>query len=169
MRKKLEEIGITEGQLWDMVNEKLAPIEAKILEEFQTSEEYKVKIEHDQILKDHLANKEEFEAIYGRDTYDYCYDIFGELRNPDYLERLKVDRQQQEEYKERSYQYSKESNYDYSYSSSQSIISINFTDEDKKRLKSIYKALSLKFHPDIAKDDGETMKLINKLKDSWGI
>ena len=99
------------------------------------------------------VDKKEFEKKYGKDSYDKCYDVFGELRQPELLELIK---RQYEAYKQREYSYYKNS-------------SGNYNEEDKDKYKKIYKTLAKAYHPDIVKDDGEMMKLVNQLKDEWGI
>ena len=42
-------------------------------------------------------------------------------------------------------------------------------EEDKPIYKKMYRVLAMNFHPDIIKDDGYAMKLINELKKEWGI
>lgn len=42
-------------------------------------------------------------------------------------------------------------------------------EEDKDVYKRIYKTASLKLHPDVAKDDGRAMAILNGLKEQWGI
>lgn len=171
LTNKLKEIGITEDQLWDMVYEKLQPIIDNITKEFKRTEEYKAKKKHEAVLKKYREAKECFEKKYGSSTYDYCYDIFGVLRNKEYLEELKKNYETQQKYYENfSSYYNNQSNYsdnDFSsyFKSSQS----NYTDEEKSMLKNIYKTLALKYHPDKPEGDAEMMKLVNKLKESWGI
>jgi DnaJ-class molecular chaperone len=46
----------------------------------------------------------------------------------------------------------------------------NHTEDEKEKLKKIYRVLAIHFHPDRNKDDdGEMMKFVNKLKEEWGI
>jgi imidazoleglycerol phosphate synthase glutamine amidotransferase subunit HisH len=45
----------------------------------------------------------------------------------------------------------------------------NYSEEDKIKLKKMYKVLALQFHPDRSGDEGEMMKLVNRLKEDWGI
>ncbi|MDQ4680212.1 DnaJ domain-containing protein, partial [Stenotrophomonas maltophilia group sp. RNC7] len=62
------------------------------------------------------------------------------------------------------------SNYNYnSYSGYYGNTGSNYTDEEKKNLKKIYKELALKFHPDVNKEGEEVMKLVNKLKEQWEV
>lgn len=46
---------------------------------------------------------------------------------------------------------------------------IAIKEEDKEIYKKIYRTASLKLHPDVAKDNGRGMKILNSLKESWGI
>ena len=116
------------------------------------------------------VDKKEFEKKYGKDSYDKCYDVFGELRQPELLELIK---RQYEAYKQREYSYYKNSSGNYnsnnSYSSYHNKKQSNYNEEDKDKYKKIYKTLAKAYHPDIVKDDGEMMKLVNQLKDEWGI
>lgn len=174
--KKLSEMGITEAELWDMVYEKLDPIIDQVKAEFESTEEYRVHSNHQQIIKKYNEDKKKFEQLYGSDTYDYCYDLFGVLRNEGYFKELKDKLKREAEYRKSSYsnQYSGNygsdgSNFNDYYSSYFKTSHSNYTDEEKLLLKKIFRSLSKTFHPDITKDDGEIMKLINKLKEGWGI
>lgn len=168
--EKLEQMGITEERLWDMIYQKLDPIIDQVKMEFELTEEYKTKSKHDEILTLYRASKNTFEEEYGSDTYDYCYDIFGTLRNKAYLEELKFQKTVREEYYKRSYERSYQSNYNQNYQSSYYTPSqSNYTEEEKGMLKKIYRAASKQFHPDITNDDGSMMKFLTKLKEQWGI
>lgn len=171
--KKSADIGITVDEVYDLVYKKLDPLIEKIKVEFQQSEEYKTDQEHNAIINKYNVAKKEFEAKYGRDTYDYCYDVFGTLRNEEYLKTLERSYQAQEEFKKnyRSYYENNYSNYDNnSYSSYQGIKQSTYTENEKAMLKQIYRSLALKFHPDKNKGEGiEIMNLVNKLKEEWGI
>ena len=169
LEEKLKEMEITEKQLWDMVYLKLDPIIEQVQKEYEVTEEYKVDQKHKKILSKYRKVKDKFEQIYGQETYDYCYDIFGVLRNEEYLKKVKKDYKTQQEYT-RSYYEKFKSNYNYnSYSGYYGNTGGNYTDEEKKNLKKIYKALAVKFHPDVNKEGEEVMKLVNKLKDQWGV
>ncbi|MBS5984033.1 MAG: hypothetical protein KIC67_15640 [Clostridium butyricum] len=43
------------------------------------------------------------------------------------------------------------------------------SEEDKPTYKKLYRILAKNCHPDIIKDNGQTMKLVNELKEQWGI
>lgn len=169
LNEKLQEMNISEDELWDMVYEKLDPVIKKAESEFQKTEEYKTHKKHREIIDRYLESKKEFESLYGSDTYDYCYDIFGVLRNEKYLKDLKATYEAQKTYRDNysSYHSNDYSNYDFSgcFKTNTS----NYTKEEKTYLKTIYKAAAMKLHPDIKKDNGEGMKFLNKLKDEWGI
>lgn len=165
----VEELGITEEEIYDIVLHKLNPLVEQVRKEFQETEEYQVSQKHKDIIDRYLKNKREFEETYGEDTYDYCYDVFGELRNKQKLEQIIRDYEARKQY-QRSYYENYKSNYkSNSYSSYQNTMQSSYTEEEKNSLKQIYKTLALKFHPDVCKDDGEMMKLVNKLKEEWGV
>ncbi|WP_302569524.1 hypothetical protein [uncultured Clostridium sp.] len=167
---KAEIIGITEEELCDIIYKKLDKLEYKIKSEYQESKEYKTHKKHQEIINKYNVDKKEFEKKYGKDSYDKCYDVFGELREPELLELIK---RQYEAYKQREYSYYKNSSGNYnsnnSYSSYHNKKQSNYNEEDKDKYKKIYKTLAKAYHPDIVKDDGEMMKLVNQLKDEWGI
>jgi hypothetical protein len=165
---KLKDMDITEEELWDRVYEKFQPILDEVTKEYEATEEYKTKVKHMAILKKYREAKEMFEAKYGKNTYEYCYDIFGVLRNEKYLKELEASYKTQQEYKSSYYESSKSnySNFDFS-----NILNSKptYTDKEKEYLKKIYKGGALNLHPDKTKDDGEGMKFLNKLKEEWGI
>ena len=46
---------------------------------------------------------------------------------------------------------------------------IEVKEEDKDIYKTIYRSASLKLHPDVLKDGGHAMQVLNSLKEEWGI
>ncbi len=176
---KAEILGISENELSDMIYEKFQLIVDKIQTEYEKTEEYKTREEHRRIINEYEHKKSEFAKEYeiDQDEYEYCYDVFGELRNPEYLEKIKREYKQRKEYEEksRSYQENSYSNYNKYFgggsSSYYNSISNNHTNDNKETLKQFYRILSKKFHPD-ANPDTDTskeMQLLNKLKDEWGV
>ena len=167
---KCEAIGITEDELYKIVYEKLDPLVEKIEKEYQQTEEYRTHKKHECILEKYREDKAKFEEIYGSDSYDKCYDVFGTLRNSEMLENIKRQYEAAKEY-QRSYYENFKSNYSYNSrnSSYQNNKASTYNEEDKEKYKKIYKTLAKAYHPDIVKDDGEMMKLVNQLKDEWGI
>jgi len=169
------ETGIEFNVLYDIVEKKLAPLIDRISSEFKESEEYKTKKKHEEILEAYRKAKGAFAKKYGVDDveYDRCYDIYGNLRNKEYLEQLTRNQQRQQEY-QRSYREYYFGNYRSSggrSSSYCSTVSSTYTDKEKKMLKQFYRALTKQFHPDINhdRDTTEHMKLLNKLAEEWGL
>lgn len=170
LEDKLEKIGITEEKLCNLVYKKLDPIINTVKAEFEKTEEYKTKKKHDKTLEEYRNAKEKFEKKYGEDTYDYCYDVFGLLKNESYLKELEENYKTQQEYYKSSYYKNNQSNYSYSdFSGYFKSNSSAHTEDGKNKLKKIYRVLATKFHPDVTKDDGEMMKFVNHLKEEWGI
>ena len=171
------ELNVSAESIYELIESKLEPLTAKIEAEFMETEEYKTHAEHEKITTIHAAKKVEFAHEYGVDAseYDKIYDVFGNLKNAEYLEQIKTRSKFQKEYEEKSRNYYKQnqSNYNYEdyfrgYSKSNSD---NYTEENKKTLKQFYKVLSKKFHPD-ANPDTDTskeMQLLNQLKEQWGL
>ena len=163
-----EETGVSVDDIYNMVNEKLDPIIVAVTNEYEDTEEYKTKVKHNKILKKYFEDKAKFEDKYGKSTYDYCYDVFGVLRNEKYLKELEASYKAQQQYKSSYYENYKSnySNFDFS-----NILNSKptYTDKEKEYLKKIYKGGALNLHPDKTKDDGEGMKFLNKLKEEWGI
>lgn len=167
----LEKLKITEEQLIDIVYKKLDPLIEKITKDFEKTEEYLINKRNKDIIKTYQEKKTTFEKKYGTDTYDYCYDVFGKLRNSELLEKIKKQYEAKEKQRS-SYYESYKSNYNnnYKYNSSYSNLNqSNYNEEEKKHLKKIYKVLALHFHPDKETGDSEIMKTVNKLKEDWGL
>lgn len=169
-----KEVDIDSDLVWKELEEKLDALQEKVNLEFSQTEEFKVKEKQDAILHEYRTKKREFSEKYEvRDSeYDKCYDIFGKLRNKEYLEKIKKEFTARKEYEERSrsYQRNYESNYNnysgnYGTSSFGSRLS---SEKERKYYKKFYKVLAAKFHPDVS-GDNEVMQFLNKLKESWGI
>lgn len=166
---KLKAIGISEDKLYDLVYKKLDPLIEQIQSEFHKTDEYKAYKEHRSTIEQYKKAKRDFESVYGDSTYDYCYDVFGELRNKDKLEEIKQRYKQQQDYQRRCYEEQYSNHNSYNYSSYQEKSSSTYTDQEKVFLKKIYKAAALKLHPDTSEDSEECMKFLNNLKEQWGI
>lgn len=166
----LDRIGITEDDLCNIVYKKLDPLIEQIQKEFKQTEEYKTREKHRKIINKYLEEKQKFKNEYASDSYDYYYDVFGVLREPEKFEAFKQQYEASKTYQS-SYQESYYSNYNsYNFNSSYSTIKqSNYTEEEKGYLKKIYRAAAAKLHPDVIKDDGKGMKFLNDLKEQWGI
>lgn len=171
LNKKLEELRISEEELWNMVYLKLNPLIEKVTSEFQLTEEYKAKQEQKKIIEAYQTSKKALEDKYGTGTYDRVYDVFGELRNKAYLDELKKNYEAQQQYKG-SYQEHTYSNYDYSKSSYFGTTSSTYTSEEKELIEEIvslgFKAAAKKYHPDInpnLENATELFQQLNSVKD----
>lgn len=178
--KALEQLGISEDELIDLVYSKLNPLTQQIQSKFEQTEEYRAKEEHKRILDEYKQRIEEFAKEYEveRSEYKKCFDVFGELRNPVYLEKIKREYRSRKEYEERSRSYYEDyySNYNTGSGSStgssyNDLFHGNYKEEDKGILKQFYRELSKKFHPDAnpEADTSKQMQLLNQLKSEWGI
>lgn len=174
-----EELGESVDYIYELVEKKIEPLMEQIQEEFSKTEEFITHQKHEKITTIYAARKIEFCEKYGidRDEYDKCYDVFGELKNPEYLEKIKREYQQRKEYEEKSRSYYEKYYNNYAGSSTNNrssyhdLFSNNYADNDKEILKQFYRVLSKKFHPDANPDSdtSEQMKLLNQLKTDWGL
>lgn len=162
--------------IYEIVESKLEPLENKIIEEFKQTEEYKTHQEHKRITSLYSINKIQFAEKYecDEDKYDEIYNVFGDLMNSEKLEEVKQQYKTRKEYEERSRSYQEQYYSKYNSNNKSSYynnIQSNHDSEDKKTLKRFYKVLAKKFHPDENTniDTSEQMRLLNQLKDEWGI
>lgn len=146
--------------IYDSFIKKVDPLFNKIQKEFIKTKEGKVFLAHKRLLQKYKNDKQKFMS--DNDTlgleYDICYDLYGNLTNPAYLEKIKR--------RNSGYQREERNNYN-----TKSLNNISYTEEQKKILKQFYRVLGKSFHPDsnIGKDTSEQMKLLNKLKEDWGL
>jgi hypothetical protein len=156
--------------LYDLVEAKIAPIKKRIQREYHKTEEYKTVQERELIQKKYQNAKAAFSKKYrvDADEYDHCYDIFGHVMEPNYLNEIIRRAESYRSYSNYSYSnYSRQKDYR-SYVNSNSS---NYTDEEKQTLKVFYKKLAMEFHPDTnpGVDTTKEMQILNKLKEGWGI
>ncbi len=160
-------------QIYSIVEEKIKPLEKEIQKQFHKTEEYKAEKAREKLLKDYQKRKKEFAKQYGQQeaVYDNIFDIYGTLRDADYLTRLQREKQQEQAWQreqERSWSsYSETGRRNYSSFASTG----GYSEADRTHLKEFYRLLSRKFHPDLNpdRDTTEAMKLVNRLKDDWGL
>ena len=126
-----------------------------IIEKFKKTKECKVHEEHRKILQSYKYAKETFLREYDcyPDEYDICYDIYGNLTNPEYLSRIR----------------SRRTGADFT---SERVVyrDANYSETELQYLKKFYRTLATRYHPD--SNNSETtgeMQFINKLKEQWGI
>ena len=103
-KDKVEAIGLPEDELVDLIYKKFQPIIDRVEAEFQQTEEYKAREEHRRILKEHNQRVEAFKEKYdtSESEYKHCYDVFGNLRNPDALKKVKAEYKAKRDYERRS-------------------------------------------------------------------
>ena len=168
-----EKLGIEPTELYALIETKLGPLRERLEAEFRQSPEYLAKQEHERILDAHRAARSAFCKKYDvdGDEYDRCYDVFGVLRNKAYLEQIKAQHRTQRE-AQRRYRESWSSTHKQYTSGGYSVPSVSTYGEDERALlKKFYRALSKLYHPDLNPDKDTTaeMKLLNKLKEQWGV
>lgn len=176
---KINEMGVKRSKFYRMVYDKLNPLEEAIRAEYEQTDEYKTHQLHIEVLEAYRIAKAEFEQLYGKDTYNRIYDVFGNVRNKEYLEQLIAvngnpdeARKAQEEYQRRSQEesqkrFEEQFKSGWSGSSYSSASHSNYNENEKTMLKEIYRMASKKFHPDACGDDGSKMKFLTKLKEQW--
>lgn len=175
-----DELQVSVDDIYNLIESKLNPLKTSVIAEFQQTEEFKTHEEHEKITTIYAAQKAQFAAQYNVDgsEYDKIYDVFGTLRNPEYLKKIQEEYKYRKEYENRSRRYYENSysNYD-NYSSGGGSSSYgasyhgNYTNEEQSLLKQFYRELSKKFHPDSNpdRDTSEHMKLLNRLKNEWNV
>lgn len=165
-----ESLGTDSGHIWELINAKADPLQERIKAEFKKTEEYRTNEKHNKIIKRYNNAKSKFAKDYNCDDgeYDFIYDVFGSLKNQDYLDKIVAESLFRKEYEEKSRSYRKE--YYSNYSNSGNVRPAASL-ENKDIYKQFYRELSKKFHPDVNpdKDTSNEMKLLNKLKNEWGV
>lgn len=176
LQDKLEKLGISEDELTEMICKKFDPIADKVKSDFQQSEEGQARAEHRKIVKEYNERKKAFAEKQGvdREQYDYCYDVFGTLRNQEYLKQIQSEYEARKRYEQESrryYEKNQRTYNDYSGSSYSAFKASNYTGEDRAMLKQFYRTLSKAYHPDSnpGRDTSAEMKLLNQLKNEWGV
>lgn len=171
IKDTLQELQLTYDEFMELIYDKCEALIQQIEDEYQATEEYREVQEQRKIINRYNTSKDEFESLYGRNTYDYCYDIFGTLRNEDMLNRIKKQYENYQEQQSRYYEDFK-SNYNsnqYDFGSLSGSSNKTYSDDEKKYLKKIYKAAAMVLHPDKAGGSDEVMQFLNKLKEEWRI
>ena len=161
------------AEVCEIVEAKVGPLRERITAEFHQYAEYIAEQEHERIKRAYWSAQADFSKKYGVDKSDYdrCYDVFGTLRNKEYLAQIKAAHKAQQAERERwrSYQESWRSTYS---SGGYSIPSVStYSGEEKAVLKEFYRKLSKLYHPDLNPDKDTTaqMQVLNKLKEHWGV
>lgn len=168
-----EKLNMDPTELCDIIESKLGPLRERLEAEFHQSAEYIAHQEHRRVLDAHREAQEAFCKRYGvdRDEYDRCYDVFGALRNKEYLAKIKADHKARKQSESR-YRESWRSTYEQYSGGSYSVPSRStYTEEETAILKQFYRSLSKTYHPDLnpGKDTTAQMQLLNRLKEAWGV
>ncbi|MBD5168893.1 MAG: hypothetical protein HDT20_02015 [Oscillibacter sp.] len=172
-----DRIGIDAAELCGIIDGKLELLQERIEAEYHQSAEYIARQEHRRILDVNNKARSAFCKKYSvdGDEYDRCYDVFGVLRNKEYLERIKAAhkaRKQAERDTWRSYQESWSGTYSGGGSGGYSVPSVStYTEAETAILKKFYRSLTKTYHPDLnpGRDTTAEMQLLNKLKEAWGV
>ena len=100
--------------------------------------------------------------VYGKYKFEDIWNDAGEIKNYNLWSEMEKLARQERDKREQEYrqQYS-----DLFGNSTGTVVK----EEDKDVYKRIYRIASLKLHPDVAKDNGRAMTILNKLKEQWGI
>ena len=176
--RKIEElalqIGMAKDELWEKVICKAKKLQEEIREEFSQTEEYKVSMKNREIIEQYKKDKLKFCREYGLDgtKYDRCYNVFGQLMNSDYLNKLKEMIHEREKFSEHSRKKHKQAWRNFSGQSDFFRGSTtSYKEEDKEMLAKFYKVLAKKYHPDSNPgiDTTKEMLFLNQLKKDWGI
>lgn len=168
-----EALGMEVAELCEIIESKLEPLRERLEAEFHQSPEYIAKQEHRRVLDAYDKARSAFSKQYGvdEDEYSRCYDVFGVLRNKAYLEQIRARHKARKE-SERRYRESWSSTYEQYTSGGYSVPTVSTYGEDERAiLKKFYRSLSKTYHPDLNPDEDttEAMKLLNKLKEQWGV
>jgi hypothetical protein len=159
------DLGIDSVMIWNVINEKIEPLQGKIISDFQKTDEYKTHAKNNKIIRMHEKKQWEFrkENFCTNFDYDVCFNVFGNLTNRDYFVELqyradgkrKEPRHQQKQYYEahETHENIEPAN----------VAPSDFTDVQKSNIKRYLMTLTRKYHPDVGGNE-EAMKAINDMK-----
>lgn len=176
--RKLEmiskEVNCGVDEIWEVLKEQLLPIKEKIKKEYECTPEYVTVKQNQEIISRYHENKTKFCREWGVDggKYDRCYDVFGNLRDADYLAKLQEIVREREKFSENSRKKHKQAWRNYSNNSSFfQGNSQNYSEEERELLSKFYKVLAKKYHPDanLDVDTAREMQLLNRIKKQWGV
>lgn len=168
-----QKMGVSSQDIWSLIEEDLKALQEKIREEFSRTEEYIISKKNQEIIKTYEQNKKKFCMEYGVDgaKYDRCYNVFGELMDSEYLNRIYEQVAEREKFSENSRRKHKDTWRNFSGSSTFFSGGGSYTEEEKVMLSKFYKVLAKKYHPDgnPGVDTSNEMQLLNKVKKDWGV
>lgn len=168
--KIAEALNTSAASLCEMIYAKIDPLVKRCEEQFRQTPEYNAKHGHDEIIQKYTKAKAAFAERYFVDAgeYDYCYNVYGELMNRAYLDKIIDNARSYSEPFSGNYAGADTSDYSYGHPF---IETTDYSPNERALLKKFYKALSLKYHPDVNQgaDTTKEMQLLNKLKEQWGV
>lgn len=168
-----EKTGMGEEAIWDLIAQKLKPLQEAVQSEFAETEEGKVSKRNQQILLDYEQRKRKFCMELGMDgvKYDRCYNVLGELMNGEYLNKLHEQVAARQQFSANSKRKHKDAWRHFSGSLNSFSGPASYSDEEREMLERFYKTLAKKFHPDAnpGVDTSKEMQLLNQLKKQWSI
>ena len=97
-------------------------------------------------------------------VFDKYMDLRADVRDEEEIKKREEYLKREKEAREHA-KFQQEFKNNYKYSSDN--LKGHYTEEEKEYLKKFYKVLAMKFHPDVCKDEGYAMQLINRLKNEW--
>lgn len=168
-----KEMNTSADDVWAVIDEKLENLQTKIRLEFEQTEEYLENKKNQQIIETYKKAKKKFSLELGVDQakYDRIYNVFGELKDADYLNKIHEQIKEREKFSESSRRKHKEAWRNFSGSSDFFGGSVSYKEEDREMLSKFYKVLAKKFHPDANPgiDTSKEMQLLNEIKKEWGV
>lgn len=160
-------------KVWNLILGYLTPLQKEIRLEFAKTEEAQTSKRNQEIIHSYREKKKKFSMEFGVDQekYDRCYNVFGELMNAEYLDKIHQEVAMRQRFSENSRKKHKEAWRNFSSSSSFFQGRSNHSEEEKEYLAKFYKVLAKKYHPDANPgiDTSKEMQLINELKKEWGV
>lgn len=165
LEKFLFETDLTMAQWRKLIEDRLLPLQQSLLKDWSRTEEFKTIQDIQKTLKQHEQAKSEFEEKWGLDTYDFIYDVFGTLKNQNFLQWVQSGRHRK---KNPGWQKNGPQPNGGRRKNPRPPAAPSFSDAEKIWLKKFYRTLAKEYHPD-RQGDEEAMILINKLKSDWNL
>lgn len=163
--KVTRETKMDPSRLEAAVESKLAPLIRDIQNSWTQTAEGRAQKKIKDTLARHQESKKNFEAIWGQGTYEFIFDVFGELKNEAFLHWLQTFNNGS-----KKNETSASSQYKKSQQKKQktALKAASYSESEKIWLKKFYRTLAREYHPDSG-GETEAMILINKLRDDWRI
>ncbi len=165
--------GVDSQTIWNLILNQMNPLQERIKQEFSQTEEAMTSKKNQEILRTYEEKKRKFCMELGMDgvKYDRCYNVFGELMDASYLDKIHEQVVARQEFSANSKRKHKDAWRNFSGSATSFMGQASYTEEETEMLGRFYKTLAKKFHPDAnpGVDTSKEMQLLNQLKKHWGI